>query len=508
MPKASLSSLFVALLLLGLFGAAGAQQVRELVIAQGIDIPGFDVHDHNNTAVEAVHTNLFDYLLWRDAEGEWQPALATGWAPEGETAWRFTLREGVLWHDGEPFIAADVKFTLERVARDESLLEYGNYRQIREVEVVNDHEILIHTEAPDPILLNRLSRLGSSILPKHHVEAVGWDGFAVDPIGTGPFRFVEWRRDDRVVMEAFDEHWRGRPAWDRLVHRTIPEASTRVSELLTGGVHIATNIPTQDAARVEAGDVARVAPWPTARVMLFVVNTDEGGVTGDARVREAIDYAIDNQLLIDALMGGLGTPVRGRVTPGISAVPMELYDSYLYDPEEAVRLLEEAGYGPGELTVSLQGPAGRYPLDAEIVELVGVMLEQVGVNVQLETLEWSAYLSRIWDVNQVENLGLIGLGNSMFDGSLALAALTCDGSYAERTNWCNEDFERLFYEAETELDGERRAELLREAFYIVAEERPMIFLFQLENLAGVNVNVDWSPRPDEMLWMFDAQPAD
>jgi peptide/nickel transport system substrate-binding protein len=488
------------------FATAVAQE-RELVIAQGIDIPGFDIHDHNTTAVEAVHVNLFDYLVMRNAAGELEPALATEWEPVSDTAWRFSLREGVLWHDGEPFTAADVKYTLERVAGDASLQEYNNYRQIREVEIVNDHEIIIHTHDPDPILLNRISRIGSSILPMHHLEAVGWDGFSASPIGTGPFRFVEWRRDDRLIMEAFDEHWRGRPVWDRLIHRTIPEDSTRVSELMTGGVQIATNVPTQDAERVEASGVARVAPWPTPRVMLFVLNTDESVATGDPRVREAIDYAIDNQLLIDALMGGLGTPVRGRVSPGISAADMSLYDTYLYDPERAVALLEEAGYGPGELTIKIQGPAGRYPLDADMAELVGVMLEQVGVNTELEVVEWSAYLSRIWDADNVDNLGLIGLGNSMFDASLAFTALLCDGSYFGKTAWCNETFDRAVLDAETTLDEEARTELLSQAYRLVAEERPMIFLFQLENLAGVSTAIEWSPRPDEMLWMFDAQPA-
>ncbi len=498
--------LCLALVLALLLSSLAWAQPRELIIAQGIDIPGFDVHDHNTTAVEAVHVNLFDYLIFRNANGEFEPALATEWEAISDTAWRFKLREGVVWHDGEPFTAADVKFTLERVANDPNLQEYGSYRQIREVEIVNDYEIIIHTHAPEPVLLNRVSRIGSSILPKHYIEAVGWDGFNRQPIGTGPFKFVEWRRDDRLILEAFDDHWRGRPVWDRLVHRTIPEDSTRVSELLTGGVHVATNIPVQDAQRIDASGVAEVKPWPTPRIMLYLMNTSPEQVTGDPRVREAIEYAIDNQLLIDALMGGLGTPVRGRVSPGISAAPMELYDTYLYDPERAVQLLAEAGYGPGEATIKIQGPSGRYPLDAEIVELTGVMLEAVGFNVEYEVLEWSAYLSRVWDVGNVQNMGLIGLGNSLFDAALAYQIVTCEGRYRQNTHWCDPEFDALVAEAMVELDQERRAELYREIYHRVADERVMIFLFQLENLAGVNVNVDWSPRPDELLWMFDAKP--
>ena len=487
------------------FGATALAE-RELVVAQGIDVEGFDVHAHSTTAVEAIHVNIFDYLIMRDADGEWQPALATEWEPAGETAWRFVLRDDVVWHDGEPFTGEDVKFTFERVANDDTLDQWESFRQIREVEVVSDHEILIHTEFPDPILLNRVSRLGSSILPKHYIEEVGWEEFTVNPVGTGPFQFVEWRRDDRIIMEAFDDHWRGRPHWDRLVHRTIPEDSTRVGELLTGGVHVATNIPTHDADRVEGSGVARVEPWPTTRIMMYVFNA-EGEGTDDPRVREAIDYAIDSEVLIDALMDGLGTPVRGRLSPGISGAPMDLYDDQNYDPERSVALLEEAGYGPGELTIKVEGPSGRYPLDAEIVELTGVMLEQVGIDVEMEILEWSAFLDRVWNADNITHMALIGLANSMYDGWFAMRAILCDGTYRDRVNWCNEEFDALMNEAEQEVDLERRTELLSEAFYLVERERPWITMFQLENLAGVSADIDWSPRPDELLWMFGAQPA-
>ena len=491
------------LLLLGFSAAA----VSELVIAQPIDITGFDPHDHNNTAVEAVHVNLFDYLLFADATGVLQPALATAWEQIDPLSMRFLLREGVRWHDGSMFTAEDVKFTLERVAFDSSLREHGQYRQIRAVEIVGPHEVIIHTHAPEPVLLRRLSRIGSAMLPKHVIEAIGWEGFNAAPIGTGPYRFVSWSRDDRLVLEAFDDHWRGRPAYDRLVHRRIPEDATRVAELLTGGVHIATNIPPQDAERVAAAARVRLEPWPTPRVMLFVMNTAGEG-TSDPRVRAAIEYAIDSELLIKVLYGGLGTPVRGRVTPGITAAPLEFYNTQLYDPERAVALLAEAGYGPGELSIHLQGPAGRYPMDTEILELVAVMLAEVGIRPSLEVLEWSAYQGRVWLSENVRHMALIGLGNSLGDAALAYTSAFCDGGYAVMHRWCEPAFDELHRRALVELDPEVRAEMYREIYAWIAEERVFIHLFALENLAGVSERVAWQPRPDEYLWMFDARPRE
>jgi peptide/nickel transport system substrate-binding protein len=494
--------------LLALVLAWASAQDREIVIAQGIDVPGFDPHGHHATAVEAVLINIFDYLVLRNADGELEPALATEWEPVSDTAWRFKLREGVVWHDGEPFTAEDVKFTLERVATDSSLQPHESYRQIREVEVVGEHEVIIHTHGPDPLLINRISRLSSGIAPKHYVEAVGWDAFAVSPIGTGPYKFVAWARDDRVVLEAFDDHWRGRPAFDRLVHRTIPEDSTRVGELITGSVHLATNIPPQDVERVKASGVADIVLQPTTRIMMLIFNTHEDAATGDPRVREAIDYAIDNRLLIDAVMGGLGTPTRARISPGISGAPMELYDTYVYDPERAVALLAEAGYGPGELTIRVQGPSGRYPQDAELAEVIAVMLEAVGINTEIEVLEWSAFQSRIWNADNIAHFVLMGLANSMFDNWFSMRAILCDGSYRNRVHWCNERFDELMAGAETEVDLVRRDELLHEATYIVLEERPWVTLFQSDVLLGLSNEVRWQPRQDELLWMFAAEPND
>jgi len=503
-----LGALAWVLVVAGWPGLASAQQGHELVIAQPVDIDGWDIHDHNNTAYEAVLVNVFDYLVFSDADGVLQPGLATAWERVDDLSMRFYLREGVVWHDGEPFTAEDVKFTLERVATDPSLREHGQYRQVREVEIVGRHEVVIHTHEPEPVLLRRLSRIGSSIVAKHHIEAIGgWESISDHlPVGTGPFRVVEWRRDERIVMEAFHDHWRGRPAWDRLIHRAIPEPSTRVAELLTGGVHIATNIPPVDRRRIEAAANVRIEPWPTSRVMLYVMNT-QGVGTRDKRVRMAIDYAIDNQLMIDALYDGLGVPVRGRATPGINAAPMEFWNSYLYDPERAVELLAEAGYGPGDLTIHIQGPAARYPLDSEIVELTAVMLQAVGIRTTLEILEFSAYQSRVWNTENVQHMALIGLANSLRDAAITYTGVMCDGGYAIMHNWCSPEFDAMYEQALVEMDPDRRAGLFREVFSIVAEERVYVHLFQLENMAGVANTVDWSPRADEYLWMFEAKPT-
>src|SRR5690606_21624245 len=154
-----------------------------------------------------------------------------------------------------------------------------------------------------------------------------------------------------------------------------------------------------------------------------------------------------------------------------------------------------------------QGPAGRYPLDVELLELISAMLSEVGINATVESMEYSVFDAQVWSAQDLDGIALMGLSNSMRDGWFAVRLLLCDGPYANVTHWCNPEFDALVNEAEYLMDPERRTELLSEAFHIIAEERPQIFLYQLNNFVGVANDVAWQPRTDEILWMFDAAPA-
>jgi len=454
-----------------------------------------------------VSANVNERLVFRDVEGQFIPALATAWNQVDSTTWHLQLREGVRWHDGTPFTAQDVKFTFDRVSKDPAQYWHDRFAVIEDTEVVNDYEILIHTTGPDPILINRLAGTGAGIAPQHYVETVGWEEFARNPIGTGPFKFVEWIHDQRIVLEANNDYWGGRPAFDRIVFRVIPESSTQVAELISGGVQLIESVPPQDVDRVNASGVARTVPQATNRVYTLVFNTDKSVATGDQRIREAVDYAIDNQLLIDALFGGQGTPTRARITPSVSFAPMELYDSYLYDPERSRQLLADAGYAPGELRIKLQAPSGPYPLMGEMAELIGAMLEQAGFSVSLEILEWSAFNNLVWNANKVVNIALNAFGSTILDGWFPLSAYTCDGTYSGKTKWCNAEYDSLVNGGELETDVELRREMLYKAFDILVTERPIVGLHQMYKQVGLSNQIDWAPRADEVLWLYTATPT-
>ena len=484
-------------------GAEGEEPVEQsdsktLVIANGTDVVSFDIHDHNTTSTEAVHVNMFNYLLTNDGEEGFKPDLAESWENVDDKTWSFKLKEGVKFHNGEDLTADDVKYTLERIAKDDTLLEHGNYNQIQEVKVLGDYEFEIITKNPEPALLNRLSRLGSGILPKDYIETEGWEVFLEQPVGTGPYKFKEWKKDDRLTLEANTEYFGEAPKWEEVVFRSIPEDSTRVSELLTGGVDVAVNIPPTDVERINNTDGVKAVQSPTQRVMMFTLRTDEGSVTGDPKVREAIDLAIDKQAIVDSLLEGAGTVTRTRVTPGNVGANEDLYGKSLYDPEKAKQLMEEAGHADG-FELALSAPNGRYLKDKETVELVTAMLSEVGITVNLELMEWSAFNQKYQEKGFGE-MFYIGYGNSIFDASLALDRLTTEEAAGE-SDYNNPEVNDLLLAAEQNMDADERAQQYQKAQELIAEDRPQIYMFQLDAITGINERLNFEPRLNEMFYV-------
>ncbi|MFB4160993.1 ABC transporter substrate-binding protein [Geomicrobium sp. JSM 1781026] len=472
-----------------------------LTIAQGADMVSFDIHDHSNTGTEAIHVNLFSYLVKNDVEnGEILPDLATDWELIDDETWEFTLREDATFHNGDSVTAEDVKFTLERVSSDDTLQEYENYRQIEEVEVIDDYTFQIHTNGPQPAMLNRISRLGSGILPKDYIEENDWDHFLREPVGSGPYQFVQWAMDDRVVLERFDDYFEADQAqWDEIVFRSIPESSTRVGEVLAGGVDIAMNIPPMDWDRVESNEGTSIVEGPTNRTMMLVPNHREEFATSDILVREAIDLAIDNQALLDNLMGGSGTPSLTRVNPGNFGVNEALHDDYRFDPEEARAKLEEAGYADG-LELTLHSPDGRYLQDRETTEVISGMLSEVGIDVNIDFMEWSSFVD-LRAANQQEDLYLIGLSGSLWDAAHQLrhhSSMVAEDHIGYR----NDEFDDIYLDAEVNMDEASRQQQYEELQTIADEDLINIMLFQADNFFAVSDRVNFEPRLDE-LWMVD-----
>lgn len=478
-------------------------EARTLTIAMGTDMITFDVHNHNNSSTEAIHVNLFSYLFKKDQEGKPQPELVDSYQQIDDLTWEMTLKDGITFHNGDPLTSEDVKFTLERVATDNSLRDHANYSQIKEVQVVDDKTFRVITKFPDPTLLRGLSRVGSGIMPKKYIEENGMEHFLEHPVGTGPYKFVEWARDEKVVLEPYDNYFKGKvEEWSQVVFKVIPESSTRVSELLTGAVDIAVDIPPNEWARVETNKTnggTKIVAGDTTRTMILVMRTTDGTPTADPKLREAIDYAIDDKALVENVLGGAGVPTLTRAVPTTYGSKKELYNNYNYDLERAKQLVAESSYNGEELT--FYSPRGRYLQDAEIAQMIVGMLNEAGITVKLEFLEWSQF-TEMRAAKKNKEMYLIAFGVSLGDAQQPLNYYLTDRGKGE-TDYDNQEVDQLLKAAQGNMNEEERLQQLQKIQEIVAQDRPHIPLYTIKAIYGVNENIDFRPNVDEVFWVED-----
>lgn len=472
----------------------------KLVVGTTRDIAGWDTHNHNNTFTEAVHQHVFDYLVYYNLDsGEFEPGLATEWKLLEPTVWEFKLRQGVTFHNGEAFDAESVQWTLHRVSRDPELREHGSNRTIKEVQIIDPYTVKIVTHDPDPLLLNRLSRIGSGMLPSKYLTEKGWDEFSKNPAGTGAFQVKEWIKDDRLVLTGWADHWRGKPAVDELVFRVIPEEATRIAELQTGGIDVALTISADARPGLKSDSSVELKQAKGTRVVLMNARFKDDVKTSDPRVREAIERAIDKQGLVDAVDGGAGIPTRTRITPGLIGHPAKYYNTNeLYDVAKAKQLLAEAGY-PDGIEIGMVSPStGNYPTLAQTIQ---GMLEKAGFTVNLEMLDPTTLSSRRASGNMPE-LELNAYGNSLKDADLAVTRLLPDRNETTQ-GYDSPRVTELIHQGAKEMDPAKRQKIYEDLSDLIAEERPQIFLYHTTGVHAVRKGVNWSPRPDEMFWFHD-----
>ncbi|RNI15431.1 ABC transporter substrate-binding protein [Paracoccus pantotrophus] len=493
----------------GMFDASAAlaQDADTLRIGMRRGLLTFD--PHNNGAYGTPLMNVFDTLVRRTDDGEFVPHLAKSFEQKDDYTWEFVLHQGIKFHDGSELTARDVKFTLDRVVGDTRLIESPRFSTIKEVKILDPYTVQIITNVPDPVMLNRLIRMGGSIMPEKYFNEVGVDNFTKRPVGSGPYKVAQYNVDQQIILEKFKDYFKGDVSdWDKAVLTILPEASTRVNELITGGMDLVDEVPPSEWARVNGNGNTAIVPGDSTQVIILMVNSNEQFPTSDVRVRQAIDYAIDDKLIVDKFFQGMGTPTRTHITPGIVGFNEEYYDTYLYDLEKAKELLAEAGYDAGNpLSLTLQVPKGRYLLDSELGQLIGAMLQMAGIQVNFEFLENSKYVE-VRNNNNNKELMLAGYGNSMFDPFLPLNALNSK-TYFERLGYRNERVDQLLDQAEATIDQKARAQMYREAQAILAEELPFIYIYAEQYFTGINTNrIEFAPPSSKDVLIEDMTKAE
>ena len=492
--------------------AAVAAPAGKVVIAQGVDPSTLDMMNQQETPASNVGAQIFDTLVERDQNLKLAPALATE-LPKltAPTTWEIKLRKGVKFHNGEDFNADSVKFSLERVANPANKLRgSSSFGPIDRVEIVDPYTVRVHTKKPWPIFINALTFRQASMYPPKEYAGKDTGTISRGPIGTGPYKFVRWSKDEEIVMEAFPGHWRGAAKIKTVVFKPIPDDAVRVAALQNGEIDVAVNIPPHLATIIEKHPKIFLSTAPSIRTIQLMIYTHQmdaqhkptgpyAGPTADKRVRQALAYAVDADEIIKGVLDGKAV----RVSTMLPSMHFG-YDPNLkpikQDLAKAKKLLAEAGF-PNGVEITLNGPQGRYVRDKEVAEAVAGQYNKAGIKTTLRTFEFVNYLNNMVYVHKAGPVWLIGWGTPTMDAETVYVPLFRSGNIF--VNWHNEDFNRMVDEAQTIMDANKRLDQYHRINRLWAEEVPAIPLYQQIDLYGANRRLAWKARSDELIRAYD-----
>jgi peptide/nickel transport system substrate-binding protein len=486
--------------------AAATQQAvtpaGTLSVAQGVDADTLDPQATMSSAASSITLNIYDTLLTRDKDGKLQPGLATSYKRLDDKTGEVKLRDGVTFHNGEPFNADAVKFSLERIFdKDPTSNLTPTMDMIDTVTVVDPLTVRIATKDPDPLLVNRLSMQSGQMLPPKYTKEAGLQGMAKKPVGAGPFKFVSWEKDEAITLEAVPGHWR-QPKLKTVAFKPIPEGAARVAAIKTGAVDIAAAIPPIDFAAVMSGGKTTGIEVSSNRAFLMNLDTINFEPFKDKRVRRALNYALDVNALIKNTLNGYGKPLATSVIPECFGYDASI-KPYPYDPDKAKSLLAEAGYANG-FEVQLDTTDGRYPQDKEIATVVAGQLARVGVLVKVQTFEWDAFYSGV-QARKRAPIHDIGMSTELFDPDTTFSMHFNSETGKIWARWKNDEFNRQATIGRTTLDEAARKAAYSRAQQIQHDEAPMLFLHQITSLYGVNKRVKgWEPTNIEPILVWGA----
>jgi len=487
----------LAALTLGLASltASGAHAAGKLTVALAQDPGSLDPVDTFLVNWSPLGTNIFDGLVWRDPQLNIAPGLATSWEELDEgLRLRFHLRTGVKFHNGEDFNAAAVKFTFDRLLGEIGAKgpQQFNYRSIARVEVIDDHTVDFHLSEQDPVLITKLAGYGAMIVPPKYIQAEGEENFNTKPVGTGPFKVVDYRPRIDVTMAANPDYWAGAPNLSELEFRFISEPATAIAELQAGRVDVATTVPVGMIATIENSKNAKVMTTASPRVDALRFNTRDG-ITKDVRVRRALIMAVDRQAIIDAILMGKAAPIASFQSVLSFGNDPEL-QPYPYDPEAAKALLKEAGVKDGApVQIDVRGNDATF---IEVAQAVASYLDMVGIKATIKPYETNVLLNDIVPAGKTGELFHQGWGGWTFDFDNTAIAMFHTG---EKWNPYDSDaeFDKQLFAQRSISDRSEREKALQAIARVSAERAYMMNLYNLDAIYGVANRVkNFAPAPD------------
>ena len=518
---------FAALLALALVPAHAAPKEREVSVGLQAAITSIDPHYHNLSPNNSLLLHIFEPLVKRDANQKMIPALATSWRAIDDLTWEFKLRKGVKFHDGTPFTAEDVVATYKRVPNvPNSPSSFATFtKPIVETKVVDPYTIVFKTAAPHVLLP---SDLGSVyIIPKAIAEKAATEDFnsGKAAIGTGPYKFVEYVPNQRVVMKANYGYWGGEEPWDKVTFKILTNPAARVAALLSGDVQMIETVPTSDIAKLSSDKDFSLADKVSNRVIYVHLNqwndktvpfvTAKDGKPldknpfKDVRVRKALSMAINRDAIADRIMEKKAVPAA-QLLPDFFYGTSKKLKPPKYDPEGAKKLLAEAGY-PNGFAMTIHGPNNRYINDDKIAQAIAQFYSRAGIDAKVETMPSSVYFTRATkgDFGYM----VLGWGTESGEQGSSLRSLLATHDPAKgmgvtnRGRYSNPEFDKLLTEALVTMDDKKRETMIQHAAEVAMNDVGLIPIHYEVSTWATAKGFKYTPRTDQYTLVTDLKPT-
>lgn len=496
-------ALLSGLLFVCLLCASPSRAASTLILADDTPPTTMDPAADNSDSTCSVLVNVFDGLLAREGkEGKIVPGLAEKYEHPDALTWKFTLRQGVQFHNGTPLTSADVKFSFERLA-DPKLSKWLETGQaIASIETPDERTIIFKTKNPTPWFVSNVHQL--FIVSKKDVESRDAGDVGVKPMGTGPYKFVEWVKGSHLKFTANETYWGGAPKIKQVELKIITEPATRFAALASGSVDLVAGLPLELFEQIQQNPKLEILSRPSRRVIYLALGNKAGTPLADVRVRRAIYLAINEDEIIQKVMQGKASPAA-QLADSASTGFNPTLKRLPFDPEKSKALLKEAGYEKG-FEITLAGPNDRYVNDAKIAEAAVQYLNKVGIKAKLDVKPKAVFFPEVTSGDKF-NFYLLSWLDGAYDSARGIS--TNLATYNKEKGWggwngarfSDPEIDALMDQAAVMVDLAERDKLLQKAHVVIQEKVPFIPLHVGIDLYGVvkDRGVKFTPRPERWL---------
>jgi peptide/nickel transport system substrate-binding protein len=478
----------------GLAKFSYAASKERLTVLSSIGLDTLHPYAHSSSPQYGIWNNMIEPLVEVDyVKKDYYGVLAESWQFQGKK-WVITLRKNIRFHDASLFTAKDVVYSINRMKNDKLSLQKENFRDFTEVQAADDYTVIITTEQPVAVMMDRLQN--RFILSKSGMEAQG-DGAEVKPIGTGPYKFQSWQRDGNLVMVRNDSYWRAKPSIREIVLRRVKEDSARVAGLLAGQGDVINNVPVEELARFDNHPRVRAEKVEGVRMYFLAMNVTHKPFDNKL-VRQAINYAVDPTAIIKYVYEGNGYLMNGPLGSNVIGFDPKI-KRYPLDLNKAKELMTKAGF-PNGLETKLYFSPDRYPKAKEVCQVIADQLAKVGIKAELVSQEFVIF----WGKEGVNGgkLGFYYVGRPAADADTVYDQYFRSG-VSPRIQYKNPEFDKLADEEQKNGDPKKRLAILQQMGRILMDDVPFCPLYTLAEIYGVARNINWKARPDEKLLYAD-----